>query len=134
MNHMEDGISNNGGMHRVAHLCVWNKYAINFRPNTGYASSDVMYTNADTDDWEEVDTTSLPDFDYIIVEATGALPHDENGRDIFPIVLIGYGASKLTEDSDEPLSFYIDVYPMISEAKNCPICCWQIATISLYKA
>ena len=94
MNHMEDGIANGGGMHRVAHLHVWNKYAINFRPNTGYASTDVIYTNADTYDREEIDATTLPDFDYVTVEGIDAQPSDANGSEIFPVVLIGYEASK----------------------------------------
>lgn len=134
LNHMEDGIASCGGLQKVAHLSLYNKYQLTFNSGMNISTGDFTYYDLDASEPTEVDITTLPDFDFIVIESVSAIAYDGNGAEIRPVYLVRYQMSKAEEGSDYPIDASITVSSAVSTAKTCPAGSWTVAAISLYKA
>ena len=133
LNNIEDGVENAGNsIQRVAHLKLYNKYSLTFSKDVSISAYQWDYFDADSESSEPIDMSTLPDYDFIIVEGVNIFAYDDNDREVYSS-LMKYQARKASEGDDEPIGFYITVNPITNGTKTCPANYWYVAQISLYK-
>ena len=94
LNHIENGVENAGNsIQRVAHLKLYNKYSLTFSKDVAISEYQWDYFDADSESSEPIDMSTLPDYDFIIVEGVNIFAYADNDREVYSS-LMNYQARK----------------------------------------